>query len=375
MAGRRVRGEACRAPRDDVYLVIMAGGQSTRFWPLGRRRVPKQFLAITGRHSLLQETARRLVPLVSWRRLLIVTSAEHAAAVRQQLPRVPPSQVLVEPVGRNTAACIALAAEWIAARGGDAIMAVVPADHVIKDAGKLRRSITAGAALARRTDSLVLLGVRPTRPETGYGYIEIGDRLPGGKAFTVRRFHEKPSVAVARRYVSGRRHLWNSGMFVWRTSVFRAALKLCMPDLHQALDGTWSRPAGGWRRLQRVYRGLPSVSVDVGILQPLSVKGHAPIRILALAVAFDWFDVGSWGAMPELWGCDAEGNASIGKLLPIDAGNCIVYAPERLVALVGVKDLIVADSGGALLVCARQRAQEVRNVVSALKRRGWSRYV
>jgi mannose-1-phosphate guanylyltransferase len=375
MRGRRAGGEVQRRAPGGTYGVIMAGGESTRFWPLGRRRVPKQFLAIAGRHSLLQDTARRLVPYVTWRRLLVVTRADHAAAVRRQLPHMPPEQVLVEPVGRNTAACAALAAEWIAARRGDAIMIVVPADHVVKNAGQLRRALASGARLAERTASLVLLGVRPTRPETGYGYIEVGKRLPGGAtpAFAVRRFHEKPSTAVARRYVAGHRHLWNTGMFVWRASVFRAALQRCMPELRAALDGVCASDAP--RRLRRVYRGLSPISVDVGVLQPLSRMRRPVPQMVALAVSFDWLDVGSWAAMPDLWGCDGAGNAVRAKLVSLDARDCVVYAPQQLVALLGVKDLIVVNSGGALLVCARSRAQDVRAVTQALKRRSWSGYL
>jgi mannose-1-phosphate guanylyltransferase len=377
MRSGRTRGGGRRRVLASTYVVIMAGGQSTRFWPLGRRRVPKQFLSITGPATLLQETARRLVPLVSWRGLLIVTSAEHAGEVHRQLPRVPRDHVLVEPVGRNTAACIGLAAEWITERQGDGVMIVVPADHVIKDGEALRRALRAAASRAARDNRLVLLGVRPTRPETGYGYIEIGERVAGGKpaTFMVRRFREKPGPVLARRYTADRRHLWNSGMFAWKASVFRTALERCLPTVRQALTGVWAAGRDHRGRLRRAYRNLPAVSVDVGVLQPLSRQRAAEPRIVAVRADFDWFDVGSWAAMPELWGCDTAGNAVMGKVLAIDSGDCIVYAPDRLVALVGVNDLIVADSGGALLVCPRQRAQDVRAVTRALPQRGWSRYL
>jgi mannose-1-phosphate guanylyltransferase len=344
---------------------------------MARAGVPKQFLSITGGRTLLQETARRLLPLVPWERMLVVTGGEHAAQVRRQVPRIPRGQVLSEPVGRNTAACIALAAEWITARAGDALMVVVPADHAIKDAHSLRRALRKAIDLAAGRDCLVTLGVAPSRPETGYGYIELGrvvERSSPG-AFWVRRFHEKPAASVAKRYVASGRHLWNSGMFVWKASVFREALRLCAPRVGRALDGLWQSRRGLQARLRRAYGNLPSVSVDVAVLQPISAMRAAAPRIAAVPAHCDWTDVGSWGAVGDLWRHDIAGNAALGRLLPIDARGSIVYCPHRVVALVGVDDLIVVDSSDALLVCARERAQDVRKVREELKKRGWGRYV
>jgi mannose-1-phosphate guanylyltransferase len=355
----------------------MAGGQGTRFWPRSRRRVPKQLLAITGRHTLLQETARRLVPLFSWRRLLVVTNSAHAAAVRRQLPQLPADQILAEPEGRNTLACIALAAEWIRQQAADATMAVVPADHIITDAARLRRTLQSALALADSHDCLVTLGIAPTRPETGYGYIEAG-RAIGGRtapAHWVRRFHEKPAAALAKRYVASGRYWWNSGMFVWKASVFQAAVERCVPGVAKALCGVWRSSRGVPQRLQRAYRRLPSVSVDVALMQPITrLRPPAP-RVAVVRADFDWNDVGSWNAMPDVWGCDAAGNASIGGLVSVDAGDSIVYCPDRLVALLGVHNLIVVDSPDALLICPRDRAQDVREVTRALQHRGWQRYL
>ena len=376
---RRVKA----APRRRLphYVVIMAGGQGTRFWPRSRRRLPKQLLTITGRRTLLQETARRLVPLCSWRRMLVVTHAEHAAEVRRQLPHVPSEQILAEPEGRNTLACIALASEWIRAHAGDALMTVVPADHLIKDAVRLRRTLRAALTLAEGHNCLVTLGIEPTRPETGYGYIEAGraiDDAPRSASLSacwVRRFHEKPAAAVAKRYVSSGRYLWNSGMFVWKASVFHAALEHCVPAVPKALQGLWQRARGAPQRLRRAYRALPSVSVDVALIQPISRMLPPLPRVAVVRAAFDWNYVGSWMAMREVWGCDAAGNASIGKLVSVDAGDSIVYAPDRMVALLGVHDLIVVDSPDALLICPRERAQDVRDITRELQRRGWKQYL
>jgi mannose-1-phosphate guanylyltransferase len=357
----------------------MAGGQGTRFWPRSRRRVPKQLLPIAGRRTLLQETARRLLPAFAWPRILVVTNREQADEVRHQLPHLPANHVLVEPTGRNTAPCIALAAEWIAARAPDAIMVVVPADHVIDSGTALRRTLRAACNLAARVDTLVTLGITPTRPETAYGYIEVAERIgrDSPAMHWVRRFHEKPSVRVARRYLAGGRHLWNSGMFVWRTSVFRRVLQEYLPDVRRAFEGFWTTTAGvrRQRRLARVYRSLPSVSVDVGIMQPLTAAPSRGVRVAVVPAKFGWNDVGSWIAMPDIWGCDHAGNAVTGKVLAVASKNSIIYSPERLVALVGVTDLIVVDSADALLICARDRAQDVRKVTDELNERGWLKYL
>ena len=376
MTARRTSSPGLPRPPLPRYVVIMAGGQSTRFWPLSRRRRPKQFLSIRNHRSLLQETAQRLLPLCTWRRLLVVTNAEYVDEVRRQLPRLAARQILAEPDGRNTAACLALAAEWIATRGGDALMVVAPADHLIDDAPALRRTLQDACDVAVRHDALVTIGVRPTAPETGYGYVEVGERLgrvPAG-SFRVKRFHEKPSAARARRYVGGGRHLWNSGMFVWKASVFRAALEQSLPELRRGLDGVWrgSNPAA---RLRRIYRRLPAVSVDAGVLQPISRRRGARAPLAVIRARFGWLDVGSWAAMPAVWGHDARGNAARGRVLAIAARANVVYAPDRLVALVGVRDLIVVETADALLICRRDDAQAVRHVATELRRRGLSRYL
>lgn len=376
MVAKRSSNRSLRAtlPR---YAVVMAGGQGTRFWPRSRVRLPKQLLRITGRHTLLQETVRRLVPLCSWRHILVVCSKEHAADVRRQLPRVPAEQILVEPVGRNTAPCIALAAEWIAARVDDAVMIVAPADHVIQDESMLRATLRAAGDVATAHNCLVTLGIEPTRAETGYGYIEVGQAISQRRPEScwVQRFHEKPSARLAERYVAGGRHLWNSGIFVWKVSAFRAALQRCLPDVGNALAGVWRSPREGMQRLRKAYRTLPSISVDVGVMQPIASTRRAPTRVAVVRARFDWNDVGSWDAMPEIWGCDAARNAAVGTIIAIETTGAVVYSPDRLVALVGVKDVIVVDSPDALLVCARERAQDVRRIGAVLKQRRLSRYL
>lgn len=360
-----------RIPR---VAVIMAGGQGTRFWPLARRRRPKQFLAAQAEHSFLQETVRRILPLFGWDRILVVTASQHAAAVRAQLPNLPKTQILVEPIGRNTAACLALACAWVEAHVGEAILVGLPADHVIRDAVGLRRSLRHAIEFARREAALVVIGILPTRPETGYGYIEVAPEDAADEVSWVRRFHEKPKLARAQRYLRSPRYRWNAGMFVWRTSVFRAAWEHCMPAFADAFQGVFDRRARERQRLAQVYDRLPDVSVDVALLQPLTARPDRCARVAVVEAEFDWMDAGSLDSLAQLWGCDEAGNATRGKVVALDATDCIVSAAERPVVIVGARDLVVIDAGDVVLVCTRDRAQAVRAVPGELERRGLTRY-
>lgn len=355
----------------------MAGGQGTRFWPRSRRRVPKQLLRVAGRYTLLQDTVRRLLPLCSWERILVVCSREQAPEIRRQLPRIPRDHILVEPVGRNTAPCIALAAEWLSEYVGEALMIALPADHVIRKAAALRRTLRVACDLAAEHNCLVTVGIQPSEPHTGYGYIEVGPRIGARwpEAHWVQGFHEKPSLRAAKRYVAGRRHLWNAGMFVWKVSVVRSALAVHAPRLRRHLEGVWAVKRDAAARLRRAYRAIRPAAVDVALMQPAASANAKGSRVAVVRARFDWSDVGSWVAMPEIWGHDAAGNAAIGKLVSIDSTSTIVYSPERLVAIVGVTNVIVVDSPDAILVCARDRSQDVRRVTAALKEQRLSRFL
>lgn len=366
-----------RGTRIPAYAVVMAGGGSTRFWPLGRADRPKHVLSILGKQTLLQATVKRLAPTFTRRRILVVTGAAHAAEVRRQLPFLPTDHILVEPLQRNTAACLALAAEWLSTHVGEALMCATPADHVIVNAAAQRCALETALGIAAAEHCLVTIGVAPTRPETGYGYVELGERIATGSppAYRVKRFHEKPALVTARRYLRSGKHLWNSGIFVWRTSSFRMAVEQCAPRVLKLLDGVWSPLRGREARIRAAYRRLPSLQVDAAVMQPLSTRRDAVVRIAVVRGAFDWIDAGNWDAMADLWPRDAAGNATRGRLLAIDSHNSVVYSPQRLVALVGVDDLVVVDAGDVTLVCTRQRAQDVRKVVRELQERGWSTYL
>jgi mannose-1-phosphate guanylyltransferase len=352
------RGGSARGRR---YAVIMAGGVGTRFWPHSRRRRPKQFLALDGGRTLLQETARRLRGLVPWSRIVVVAPRELAPLVRRQLPALPRGHLVIEPAARGTAACLALAAAWIARRDPAAAMAVFPADHAIRSLAGFRRSVERAFEIAAGYDCLVTFGIPPTGPETGYGYIETGAALRRGapRVDWAARFVEKPDRATAQRFLEAGRYFWNSGMFVWRVAVLRAALERHAPQLARIMDDFSSGRRGTAAAARRAYQRLPPVSIDVALMERAE-------RVAVVVATFDWNDVGSWAAIPALWGTDRAGNASRGRALLIDCRDTLVHGATRLVAVVGVHDLVVVDSPDAVLVCPRSRAQAVRRIVDAL---------
>ncbi len=352
--------------RADRYAVIMAGGTGTRFWPRSRRRFPKQLLRITGPRTLLQETADRLRGLVPPDQILVVTNRDHAAEVRRQLPRLPAANVLIEPVGRNTAPCLAFAALAIAERAPGATFVSLPADHAIADPRRFRATLTQAFALAARERSPLTIGIVPTGPETGYGYIRLGEALGRG-AHRVRAFVEKPPLAQARRFVARGDYLWNSGMFVWRVDVVLELLEEHLPALTAALRPAMrSKGRGRAAAITRAYRKLTPVSIDYGIMEKAA-------RVLVIRGDFGWSDVGSWAALADLERDGRRGRRA--PVVAVDAARYVVFNPERLVALVGVDDVIVVDSPDALLICRRDRAQDVRKVVEELERRRLGAYL
>ena len=347
----------------------MAGGSGTRFWPRSRVRVPKQLLAIVGTRSMLQETVARVSPPIARDRVLVVTGRLHARAVRAQLPRLPGEGVLVEPEGRNTAAAIALAAVHVARRDPDAVMAVLPADHAIGGLATFRADLRLALDLAAGTGALVTLGVPPTYPETGYGYVRCGAPLRGadGRAAEVEAFVEKPDRTRAEALIAEGRTLWNAGIFAWRAASILAELRAHLPAVVAPLEVAVAR--GGARALAAAYRRLPAISIDHGVLERAR-------RVVVVRARFAWSDVGSWAALGALWGGRADGgNAVRGRALAVDSRGCVVDSPRRLVALLGVEDLVVIDTPDAILVCRKDRAQDVRLVVEELRRRGLERYL
>lgn len=350
----------------DMYGVILAGGKGTRFWPYSRAARPKQFLDITGGGSMLALTYRRLAGLVPEDRILVFTSEELVSLVRKEVPRLRPSAIFAEPEGRNTAPAIAVASALVNRLGGDTPFLVCPADHAVADEGAFRRAVRAARFFAGAREALVTFGIVPSYPATGYGYVEAGSKLEerGGVAlFKAKRFHEKPGARKAASYVRARRYYWNSGIFIWRPSVFRAAWARYIPEGEKPLAAI--ERALGTRGLQRVvrreYPKMPAISVDYGILEKAA-------NVVVVPADMGWNDVGSWDSLFDLLRADSQGNAGAGRLDLVDSRNNLFFNPEGETAAVGVDNLIVVVHGRTVLVCRRGDSQRVREIIARLQR-------
>ncbi|MBW2585570.1 MAG: mannose-1-phosphate guanylyltransferase [Deltaproteobacteria bacterium] len=347
-----------------AYAVIMAGGSGTRFWPLSRSTRPKQLLALgPDDRSLLRATAERVWDTLPTERTFVVTSEQLREQVAQELPELQPHQILAEPVGRNTAPCVGWAATHLKRLDEDAIMCVLPADHYISDAEAYVDTLQRGLDAATHGD-YVTIGIRPTRAETGYGYIEVGSELDPG-VFRARRFVEKPNRQRAEQFVANGGFLWNSGMFFFLASRILEAIDQHLPGLGQELQryDAAARAGNEADLIKKTYATLPAVSIDHGIMEKVDAVSVVP-------GSFEWSDLGSWTSAWELAPQDDHANVLPEGGIAFDASSNYVAAPEgKLVALVGVNDLVVVDSGDALLVVPKDRAQDVREIVAALRKR------
>jgi mannose-1-phosphate guanylyltransferase len=338
------------------WIVIMAGGGGTRLWPLSRRRQPKQFLPLLpGDETLLGATVRRSLPLGDIAHTLVVTAASQVADVRRCVPDLPEANIVVEPTGRNTAACIGLAAVEVRRRDPAGVMAVLPSDQYVTDEAAFRAAALAALELAAAGE-VVALGLHPTRPETGYGYIECGP--PGGAARKVVRFVEKPDRTTAESYVKSGTYLWNAGMFFFPAARILADLQRFLPELATLLDRIAADPS----RTSELYPSAPKISIDYAVMEKL------PGAMWVIPAQLGWSDVGSWAALPEVRPPDPSGNTVLGEALPIDShGNVLISDGKTLIAAVGVQDLVIVATGDAVLVLPKSRAQEVKSVVEALE--------
>lgn len=357
-----------------LYGVIMAGGRGTRFWPLSRERLPKQLVKLIGPQTLLQRTIERLKPLIPPERLLIVTGSNHARTIRDHCPELPRENVLVEPEGRNTAPCIGLAACEIARRENGAAMGVFPADHLITKEREFRRLLKGAASLLKaRPEALVTFGMQPTHPATGYGYIKRGGEVAkagGHPVYSVTAFVEKPDLPTARRYIKSPSYYWNGGIFLWRVETIRGAFETYMPELARGLEAI-DRAIGRRnfaRRLKEIYPALPAISIDYGIME----RSEA-----ALVIPCDvgWSDVGSWKSLTDVLDIDEEGNVSVGHHVGLETAGTVVFSPHQLVVTIGVEDLVVVVTKDAVLICPKDRDQDVRKVVDELQARGLEHYL
>lgn len=344
--------------------VIMAGGSGERFWPKSRSAKPKQFLSLTNDgETMIQKTVKRISPLIPAEDIYVLTNAEYYPIVREQLENLNPENIIPEPVSRNTAPCIGLAAEIIKKKYGDAVMAVLPSDHTIKFAAMFIDALKSAVAVAEKNQNLVTIGITPSYPETGYGYINfISDPGCPAGVYKVKRFVEKPGIELANEYCASGEYLWNSGMFVWKASSIAANIKKFLPELSCGLE-TISESLGTdafQDALNNIYPKFKSESIDFGVMEKAT-------DVYTVPGSFGWDDVGSWLAYERINKTNELGNLIQGDVITIDTRNATVCGGQKLIALVGMENLIVVDTDDALLICAKDSAQNVKKVIENLK--------
>jgi len=353
--------------------VIMAGGSGTRFWPRSRSEKAKQFLSLYGKHSLIESTLLRFSHFIPWDQIYIVSNRLQKNRVLEHRANVPRDNLLFEPMGKNTAVCIGLAAVHILENDPDAVLVVSPSDHLVLNKKKFKDAITAAAHFAEERRSLVTIGIVPSRPATGYGYIQTGDRIAyrsSVQVYHVRTFAEKPNLATAEMFLKSGDFLWNSGIFVFRADVYMAALEEHLPDIHDGLRKIQAA-IGSVRYedvLQRVYRQIKGISIDYGVME------HSR-SVLTVQGTFLWNDLGSWEQVYVLGKKDKDGNSAHGNAVFLESRNSYVYSSKGVVGLVGLDDVVVVQEGGAVLVCKREKAEDVKSLVEKMRRMRMDRYL
>lgn len=343
--------------------LIMAGGKGERFWPKSRKHLPKQFLSLTSDgKTMIQLTVDRILPLVHIEDIYIVTNKDYKNLVLEQLPTLPPENILCEPIGRNTAPCVGLGAIHIAHKYEDALMMVLPSDHLIKYNSMFVNTLKDACDIAKTNSNLVTIGITPDYPETGYGYIKFNPTICEGRAYVVDRFVEKPSLEVAKEYLETEEYLWNSGMFVWKVSSILNAIKSYMHEMYEGLIriqnslDTEEYPS----ILSKEFTAFSSESIDYGIMEKAK-------HIYTLPGTFGWDDVGSWLAVERIKKSNEYGNVVSGNIITIGTKNCIIEGSKKLIATVGLQDLIIVDTPDATLICEKDSAGDIKKVLENLK--------
>ncbi len=343
--------------------LIMAGGRGERFWPRSRKQLPKQFLSLTDDgKTMIQLTVERILPLVEMEDIYIATNRDYLPLVREQLPKIPVNNIICEPVGRNTAPCIALGAALISVKDPEAVMMVLPSDHLIRYNGMFQTTLADACEIAEQEDNLVTVGITPDHPETGYGYIQFSGEDPVGRAFRVKHFVEKPTLEKAKEYLAEDDYLWNSGMFLWKISSVMARFRELMPDVYEGvlkIREAYEKGTGE-ETLNRIFPDFPSISIDYGVMERSE-------HIYTIPGTFGWDDVGSWLAVERIKQSNEAGNIVNGNVISIDTRNCIIQADRKLIATVGLKDLVIVDTEDATLICEKGSCADIKKVLENLR--------
>jgi mannose-1-phosphate guanylyltransferase len=351
----------------DFYALIMAGGIGTRFWPLSRKKKPKQFLPIISDNTMLEETVKRISPLIPNSNIYTIANHQQTQTIKALLPDISEEKFIVEPEGKNTAPCLLLASAVIHLKNPEAVMAVLPADHFIENDSLYLKKLKAAAAAAEQSQSLITFGIPPSYPSTGYGYINFARENPSPfleeDFFSVKEFREKPSYKQAKAFIQSGNYFWNSGMFIWSTRIFTEKIEHFAPalfahwkDLLRAVNQRDEE------RISSIYSKLPATSIDYALME--RAEG-----VLMGEGNFGWSDVGAWSSLAPFWPQDENKNAFRGDNILLDVENCLVYNPQKLTALIGVKDLVVVDTEDALLICHKSQDQKVKDVVEKIKQK------
>jgi mannose-1-phosphate guanylyltransferase len=346
----------------NLFALIMAGGIGSRFWPRSKEKTPKQLLKIFGDNTMIQDTVARLDGVIPNENIFIITNKIQRKEIIKQLPGIPTKNILEEPFGRNTAACIGLASIMIEEKSKDAVTIVLPADHIIRDKVSFHNTLKSAAKFASETKGLVTIGIIPTRPETGYGYIQIDDAIVSDNIHKVLTFAEKPNYATAIRFLESGDFLWNSGMFIWRIDSILEEIRKYMPELYEGLEQIKkSMHAPDFEAvLSNVYGQLKNISIDYGIMEKSQ-------KVFLIKGDFSWSDVGSWEEVYQLSEKNEAGNALVGKIFTDGTSESYIFSPDKFTAVIGAENFIVINTDDALLICRRDKAQDVKKIIEHLK--------
>lgn len=357
-----------------MTAVIMAGGKGERFWPKSRTNLPKQFLNISGNKSMIQQTIARLEKLIDIRQIFVVTNELYAELIHAQIPHLPFENIIIEPVGRNTAPCVGVASLIIEEKFPDSTMVVLPSDHIVENEERfVSILITAAKVCEERSDALVTLGITPNYPETGYGYIESTDRklvVNQMDVLEVNQFVEKPDINKAKQYLAAGNYYWNSGIFIWKTATIRRYIKEFMPEMHDILETMKSafRSHDKNEIIKMEFHRMPDQSIDYGIMEKVN-------NIYVIPCIFGWDDVGSWTALERISEVDSNGNVIKGNVLSIDTKGSIIESNGKLIATLGLEDLIIIDTEDVTLICSKHRAQEIKSIIKELRNQKLDQYL